>query len=162
MQPPYDPFGDTHRARTEEFGDLLAEGLYALFQDQPAEMDYRDRITCADARYWRRFIRARRANLRMVRRELKCGTHGPTDDADRRIDALRALDAAESQLSTLGPDLCVDFLRAWTTDLADWEQSTQRICPIGGPDRALRELRLDRWAAVGPVLDHNPRAGPVA
>ncbi len=33
-QAPYDPFADPRRAREEEFGDLLAEGLYTLFEHQ--------------------------------------------------------------------------------------------------------------------------------
>ena len=33
----YDPFANPDRARREEFGDLLAEGLYALFGEASPE-----------------------------------------------------------------------------------------------------------------------------
>ena len=55
-QAPYDPFAHPVRAQQEEFGDLLAEGLYALFEDQPEEMDYFRRFDEADASYWERCI----------------------------------------------------------------------------------------------------------
>ena len=48
-QAPYDPFADPVRAQQEEFGDLLAEGLYALFENQPEEMDYFRRLDEADS-----------------------------------------------------------------------------------------------------------------
>jgi len=37
-QQAYKPFADPNRAATEEFGDLLAEGLYALFDDGPIQV----------------------------------------------------------------------------------------------------------------------------
>ena len=34
VQAEYDPFANPERARREEFGDLLAEGLYALIGEK--------------------------------------------------------------------------------------------------------------------------------
>jgi hypothetical protein len=55
-QTPYDPFIDPFRARYEEFGDCLGEGLFALLDDgHPVS-------AALDADYWRAFL-ADRAQL---------------------------------------------------------------------------------------------------
>ena len=52
-QQPYKPFADPKRAVMEEFGDLIAEGLYALFNDGQS-------LDAATKAYWNDFIHARR------------------------------------------------------------------------------------------------------
>jgi hypothetical protein len=37
--------------------------------------------------------------------------------------ALRSLTAATDQLSRLSPELCVDYLDAWASDLTRWERA---------------------------------------
>ncbi len=104
-QAPYHPYADPHRARTEEFGDLLAEGLYALFETQGSELAFVDRLAAADARYWKQFIRARRQDLDETAVQL-------TDCADPDRDAaLISLHASADQLARLHPRLCVDFIK---------------------------------------------------
>ena len=49
----YKPFADPNRADMEEFGDLIAEGLYALFNDGQS-------LDVATKVYWDDFINARR------------------------------------------------------------------------------------------------------
>lgn len=48
----YDPFDDPDRAAKEEFGDLLAEGLYA-------RLDHNQGLHGADTAYWEAFIQSR-------------------------------------------------------------------------------------------------------
>jgi hypothetical protein len=150
-QAAYDPYEDPKRAREEEFGDLLAEGLYALFEQQPAEMDYFRRLDAADEPYWERFIDARRETLSLTAVSLEIALEYTQDaaDADRCRAALESLDAAEKQLFRLSPRTCADYIDAWASDLRDWEGATQRIRSVGGTTEALDELGLADWHLVG-------------
>ena len=62
-QTEYDPFASEERAGWEEFGDLLAEGLFALFGDGFTEHHLGDHLDSATNRYWSRFIEARKGVL---------------------------------------------------------------------------------------------------
>ena len=55
----YDAFASPERARQEEFGDLLAEGLYALFGEADPGMTLDEQLRGATKGYWDRFIQAR-------------------------------------------------------------------------------------------------------
>jgi hypothetical protein len=145
-QAPYDPFQET-RARTEEFGDLLAEGLFSLFEDQPDEMPYSRRLESADASYWWRFAADRAAGLDELDRVLTLG--GAVADPDRRAAAADAIRAAKDQLSTITPGLCADFVRAWAADLNGWEHETQRLRSVRTPAEALAKLGLHQWHEIG-------------
>ena len=140
-QAPYDPFADPWRAREEEFGDLLAEGLYTLFEQQAPEINYFARLDAADERYWERYIEARRETLGLTRLSLESAIEY-AHDADRCAAALRSLDAAQGQLDRLSAGICADYVDAWAGDLREWEWSTQRIRPVGGREDVLGELGL--------------------
>ena len=138
------PSHDPVRAQQEEFGDLLAEGLYALFEDQPEEMDYFRRFDEADASYWERCIAVRRETLDLIAFTLDDG-----DAAGQRASALRSVHAAAQQLARLTPELCVDYLDAWTSDLDGWERATQRIRVVPDTTVAVEEfLGLNEWRSV--------------
>lgn len=134
-QAPYDPFEDPARARQEEFGDLLAEGLYALFDRQASEMPFGDRLQAATVGYWSQFIAARAGDLARTAALLR------HDDLQVRR-ARRSLRAAAHQLGRITPALCADFLRAWQADLADWEQATVRLNQARSSQDALARLGL--------------------
>jgi hypothetical protein len=151
-QKAYDPFRTPERARREEFGDLLAEGLFTLFEDQPDEMDYRHRLDAADGRYWERFIAARREAIGLTALVLEIAVEDGVGDVDRASMALRSLEAAAAQLHRLTPDLCVDYLTAWGDDLVGWEQATQRIRAVGTTAEALDFLGLhSSYEVSGPT-----------
>jgi hypothetical protein len=58
--------------------------------------------------------------------------------------------AAAQQLATLTPELCVDYLDAWKSDLDGWERATQRIRVVPDTTVAVEEfLGLSNWYAVG-------------
>ena len=60
----YDPYADPERAVKEEFGDLLAEGLYA-------RLDYEQSLHGIDAAYWSAFIEKRMAFHARVEESLR-------------------------------------------------------------------------------------------
>ena len=55
----YDPYASPDRARREEFGDLLAEGLFALMGEVDPSVRFGEQLRAADEAYWSRFIEAR-------------------------------------------------------------------------------------------------------
>jgi hypothetical protein len=151
-QQAYDPYEDPRRAGEEEFGDLLAEGLYSLFEQQRTKMNYFRRLAAADEPYWERFIEARRETLSLTAVSLEIAIEYTQDavDADRCAAALRSLDAAGKQLYRLSPRTCTDYIDSWASDLREWETATQRIRSVGDTATTLDELGLVNWNLVGP------------
>jgi hypothetical protein len=147
-QRPYRPFADPERARQEEFGDLLAEGLYSLIGeilDRPVDeeddesIDYRELFALAAEEFWAEFIEARREALEETRKGLKA-----RDGAETR-QALRSLVAAERQLNALTPELCTAFLAAWQDDLAEWEITVEAVNNVSSVWEAMNDLGLRQW-----------------
>ena len=79
----YDPYEDPQRAVKEEFGDLLAEGLYA-------RLDVRWNILDVDVAYWTYFIESRKDFLKRVAESL---TRQP--DSDLNSEEGRKVRAAQ-------------------------------------------------------------------
>ena len=82
IQYPYDPFRNPDRARTEEFGDVLAEGIYWL-------LDQGKPIADADEAYWAGFLVKRRRFISDVLDMVKADDTLDPHDQARRIAALR-------------------------------------------------------------------------
>jgi hypothetical protein len=125
FQRPYDPFADERRARMEEFGDCLAEGLFWLFDNGLSADD-------ADARFWRQFLR-RRADfindvVSMVQRTC--------DDPERRTRMLASLRAARARCLSIEPALCVRYLDAWHADRIAWREhlKARQVVDLGWGD----------------------------
>ena len=123
------PLCQSRRARREEFGDLLAEGLFALFGDASPEMSFDEqlrgsdepsgsgssrRVECADTEPHRSGT-LRQAGSGRPTRFLCLATLGP----------LR-------RLGTVTPGLCVDFLDAWRQDLGDWQSGSRAGSTMSG------------------------------
>lgn len=157
IQAAYDPYLDPQRAREEEFGDVLAEGLFALFEQQAIEMNYFQRLDGAKESYWGRFIEARRQMLSLTAASLEIAIEYTHADADRCGAALRSLGAAEQQLSRFSPSTCADYIDAWASDLHDWEDGAQRIRVVSGTTEALNQLGLKNWHLIG-LQDHHARS----
>lgn len=68
--------------------------------------------------------------------------------------ALASLEAAERQLVTITPDICVDFLAAWRDDLDDWQSFSNGVNNVGSTREALDFLELKTWtlAEFGSVM----------
>jgi hypothetical protein len=126
-QYPYDPFRNPDRARAEEFGDVLAEGLFWLL-DQGRSM------TDADARHWAGFLRRRGRFiddvLVMVRAD-----NIPADEKARRVAALKG---ALGRLALITPGMCESYLRAWIADRQQWQRHIESL-----------PSQLDRVTALG-------------
>jgi len=114
-QYPYDPFRTPDRARTEELGDVLAEGIYWL-------LDQGRSLTDADRAHWTRFLHKRRQFIRRVLRMVEHdGTIGPADKAHR----VAALKGSLGRLALITPDLCEKYLQAWMGDRLQWHRHLQ-------------------------------------
>jgi hypothetical protein len=143
----YDPFASPDRARREEFGDLLAEGLYALIGEEDPCLPFDEQLRAATTTYWSRFIDARRGVLAETMTVL---WHFLSEDADngRVLSALASLAAAESQLDTITPDLCANFIDAWRDDLDDWHGFYYRLNSVRNMREAMDLVELESWTLV--------------
>jgi hypothetical protein len=124
----YNPFADPWRAAGQEFGDVLAEGLYALLDSgKDAERATRE--------YWRSFLDGRRRVFDAINRRSDIAR------PEIREELLRAVEAARECSAELSPELFERYVRLWRQDLRDWKQRVTRICPMP-LDAALRTLGL--------------------
>jgi hypothetical protein len=149
VQLPYDPFGSPTRARHEEFGDLLAEGLFALFGERSVSGSLDVMLKGATEAYWTEFIEARFDVLDETARRLR--TSSGIGRVDRKVRAaLNSLEAAQHQLvETISPALCANFVAAWQDDRADWQAFTNGISNVRRTRDALDLLQLPDWDVVG-------------
>jgi hypothetical protein len=120
IQKRYDPFASADRARREEFGDLLAEGLFALF-------DTAGVIGDADEQYWTRFIAARLAFIEDIKARIE-HKDGPVTGRDKQM--LESLTASSGRLQFIRPHHCVAYLQAWQRDRERWRGFMAGMRPI--------------------------------
>src|SRR6266581_1529571 len=127
----YQPFARPGRAASEEFGDLIAEGLYWLIHEGEG-------VESATLRYWQDALQRRARFIDDVARRLL-----ETRDCMPAIDsALMSLTAAKKRLAMISPLACVSFVRAWRMDLDAWRQRLSTLSVLDGPDEAADFLRL--------------------
>ncbi len=133
----YDPYEDPQRAVKEEFGDLLAEGLYA-------RLDAGLRLLDVDVNYWAKFIERRRDFLVRVSESLtQYQDSGLDDEEDRKVRAARvSVGEAQSQLDGIDPKLCQKFINLWQADLAEWRRYLAELPPFDSVVSALDHLGL--------------------
>jgi hypothetical protein len=142
----YKPFQDPTRAAREEFGDLLAEGLYAL-------IDSGDRPSCATKAYWEIFAAARRSLLDEISTVLKVLA---TNEA---IQALKSIQAAQEQAAKIMPGHCMAFLEAWRDDRSKFEATVKNLDDVDSYADALDILQLKNWRSAefaNPDLSRTP------
>jgi hypothetical protein len=141
----YDPFADPHRAVKEEFGDLLAEGLYA-------PLDHHQGLLGVDAAYWAAFIQKRAHFHGRVATSL--ADHPNRQDETnlgRRVRAAeRSVSAAQGQLASISPELCHKFVTLWQTDLVEWRRYLVKLGRFGAVGEALQHLGLDYAESSSP------------
>ncbi|MGV9301087.1 hypothetical protein [Amycolatopsis sp. NPDC003676] len=135
-QDDYDPYRDTVRARSEELGDTLAEGIYCLLDNGLGIAD-------ANAEYWADFLESRQAFIDTTLRQVHDAPH-LTGAAEGRMIA--ALKAARGRSLVIEPDLCVRYLRAWQRDRDTWQTHLlslrARHGVPGDPDAAFDTLGI--------------------
>jgi hypothetical protein len=110
-QYPYDPFRSPDRARGEELGDVLAEGLYWLLDQDRSIME-------ADAAHWSMFLARRSQFIRDVLELVERAVIEPAAEKDRRIAALKG---ALGRLALIKPAFCEQYLQAWAGDRMRWQ-----------------------------------------
>lgn len=123
----YDPYADPQRAAWQEFGDLLAEGLYGLLHGHA-------RPGHATARYWTKFQEARAQFLRDIR-----------SLAERRAapaSLIESVVAAEKVLAQITPEMCARYIELWQRDLKRWRRRVRRLRRADSVSAALDQLGL--------------------
>jgi hypothetical protein len=128
-QLPYDPFGDPQRAASQEFGDVIAEGLYTLLHSGLG-------TESANEQYWTAFLDDRNRILEQIkRRSYKAKT-------EIRQKMIKAVLAAKEQLYGIKPDMCMTYTETWRHDLQQWARRLETLPTPGSIEKALRELNL--------------------
>ncbi|MGW6281510.1 hypothetical protein [Kribbella sp. NPDC055071] len=130
-QLPYAPFADPARARGEEFGDLLAEGLHQLMHDG-LSLDH------AGTEFWFAQISERGDRIRFAA-EVGGGPAASPGDRERIRTAMRA---SLSRLDQIDPASPPRFIKAWRYDLRAWEDRYQELEPCGSLGIALKKFDL--------------------
>ena len=140
----YNPYAKPDRARREEFGDLLAEGLFALMGQADPSVRLGEQLRAADAAYWSRFIEARHDVITETMTLLGDVLERKGDNG-RGSAALASLAAAQHQLDLIAPDDCVNFVDAWQDDLEEWQSFSSGVNNVGSTRDAMDFLQLSTW-----------------
>jgi hypothetical protein len=144
----YSPFADPQRAAWQEFGDVLAEGLYGLLHLDAGIQD-------ATPDYWRSFLEARWA---FVEKIISRSDNAPANMRDRM---LAAVEHAKKSSLTIKPEICAEYIQRWRQDLDEWKQRVQTIAPQPSVEEALQELGLESQASIPEqILPHGSLAAP--
>jgi hypothetical protein len=139
LQYPYDPYR-IKRARAEEFGDVLAEGIFWLLdQGKPA--------SDGDLAHWRDFLAHRKQFIQQVRRMVaKEASIAPTVRARMQ----EALTAALGRCERIDPELCVAYMKALAADQDRWQRYIQQVRrqPVPSLEKALGSLTVGGGAPL--------------
>lgn len=131
----FNPFADPRRAKYEEFGDLIAEGLYSLLSNGQG-------ITRATVSHWAGFIGQRWELINYIAKQLE----EDTAQTHQRVQAVVSLKEALSQLESIRAEHCASFIRAWQDDrqwfIAETRAAGGRRHDYGD---AFAALGLKRW-----------------
>jgi hypothetical protein len=133
LQYPYDPYR-VERARAEEFGDVLAEGIFWLLdQGKPA--------SDGDLEHWRDFLLHRQRFIEQVRSMVESRTR---IDSAERARMKEALTAALGRCARISPELCVKYMEALATDQDRWQRHILQIRrqPVQSREEALKSLTV--------------------
>ncbi len=131
-QLPYDPFADPRRAAGQEFGDVIAEGLYALLHNGHG-------VAAADREYWLRFLEYRNRVLDDVTARLP---NAPSVRQEPRWEISKAIGAAQQVLWEITADMCAEYVTAWQADLGRWGKLLANLPGMASVGDALDFLRL--------------------
>lgn len=132
----YSPFAQPRRAATEEFGDVIAEGLYRLLHEGGSIVD-------ANRAYWRRTL-ARRFELIDDIADRLFGREPTTNNGA----ALMSLTAARKRLAGITELACLSFVQAWRTDVDLWRAALDGLpvmADLAGAAKYLDLPTADKW-----------------
>jgi hypothetical protein len=128
----YQPYADPERAAREEFGDLLAEGLYALF-------DSGEGLGEATAQYWAHFIGVRERFIECIQTRLL------EVESNQGLLAAESMRHSRKQLDVIRPADCAAYLGAWQEDLRVFATTTNALPGVETFAEALDYLNLPTW-----------------
>jgi hypothetical protein len=152
---PYDPFRNPDRARAEEFGDVLAEGIYWL-------LDQGGLVTDADRAHWAKFLVKRKDFISHVLKMVEQDATLESADRARRIAALKG---SLGRLALITAEFCENYLQAWAADRQRWHHYLMQphiaiIQQLSGPEQRQRAramlLRAAHYASRGNPADNQP------
>ncbi|HEX4812783.1 MAG TPA: hypothetical protein VFV66_08525 [Nonomuraea sp.] len=119
IQDSYDPFDDPTRAGAEEFGEVIAGGLYYLSLTGALPRE-------ANQDYWRAYKAARdKALVHVLARTRE--SPKPPSEKQKISDAIYA---ARQSLAGITPELCAAYVVEWHRDQVRW-QLHLRMFPTG-------------------------------
>jgi hypothetical protein len=143
----FDPFGLPERAKDEEFGDILAEGVFHLLHEEAT-------IGVAEhSAYWGDVVEIRRAVISEVSRSLRArllhppgiftgrGARSVTERALVSLDVAAAVHSREDL-----PKHLASFVRAWRADLRRWHAWYGGLPRVDDVEDALRFLGMANWS----------------
>ncbi|HTJ31625.1 MAG TPA: hypothetical protein VL738_00170 [Dactylosporangium sp.] len=130
-QRPFDPFEDTRRALDQEFGDTLAEGVFAVLGRGGTIRD------TLNEGYWMGFLATRRRLIQQLLVRATTTRHEP--GRDRMITALQA---ARARSYLIEPRACLRFLLAWRRDRLIWSEAVTALPTTLRLEEALDEFGL--------------------
>jgi glycosyltransferase involved in cell wall biosynthesis len=131
LQSEYDPYHNPMRARSEELGDSLAEGLFMLLDRGQALAD-------ANYIYWADFLHKRRRFIDEVMTMVDEALL-PYRERARMIEALKA---SRGRNWVIDPQLCVDYVDAWRVDRRVWRDHINTTRRRLGVEKTLADLGL--------------------
>ena len=125
----YDPFVDPQRAANQEFGDILAEGLYALLENGLSAEH-------SSTEFWAQFLADRKQMLDEII------NRSPEVSDKIREKMLYAVQIARKTLEQIKPQICRDYVELWQKDLMQWETRLKQVPKVQSIPDALRWLGL--------------------
>jgi len=128
----FNPYANPKRAATEEFGDVIAEGLYALFDDGYG-------LDAATLEYWEGFTASRRAMIVSIQKQLA------TLETHEAVQAQKSIQEAQFQLDFFSAQDCFDFVNAWRKDRGTFSRAVNNIRPVKDLAAAFDYLGLHTW-----------------
>jgi hypothetical protein len=143
----YDPFADPQRAAREEFGDLLAEGLYAAFERQPGATFEEQLRIAVEPGYWDYFKGVRLKTITETLADIKAAKSSLGDTEFRRIE--KSLETAKHWALKISAELCVEFVQSWQEDEELWQKMLSNLPSRLTKQDALAQLKLSRWVSCG-------------
>ena len=125
----YHPFANPQRAAWQEFGDVLAEGLYSLLHLDKGLPD-------ATRDYWADFLEVRRGFIEAI--ITRSGNARPGIRDELVLSVERALKCS----LTIEPELCERYIQLWRRDLLDWKRRMAKMRKMPSLEAALEGLGL--------------------
>jgi len=138
---------DPDRAAREEFGDLLAEGLYAAFEGQRGSTFEEQLRIAMEPSYWDYFKTVRLKTITETLADVRAAKSSFDDIEYRRIE--KSLETAETWALKISSKLCVEFIESWQEDEELWQKMLSNLPARLSKQEALRHLGLSNWVSCG-------------